>query len=59
MSSLELDTHSTAATGPVTSVSCASGAVSSAIPIFGGMPPPITWDEAAEVDPIDPRLVAG
>src|SRR4029077_3712534 len=59
MSSVELETHNTAATGPVTSISCLSGGVSSATPMPGGMPPPITCDEAAEVEPIEPRLVAG
>ena len=56
MSSLELETHSTAASGPVISVSALSGGVSSEIPIPGLMPPPITCDEAAEVEPIVPRL---
>src|SRR6266702_4458580 len=59
MSSVALDTHNTAASGPVISVSAASGGVSSEIPIPGLMPPPITCDEAAEVEPIEPRLVAG
>jgi hypothetical protein len=59
MSSLELDTHSAAAAGPVISTSCGSGGVSSVTPIPGLMPPPITCDEAADVEPIDPRLVAG
>ena len=59
MSSVELATHNTAAAGPVTSRSSSSGAVSSAIPISGGMVPPITWEDAAKVEPIDARLVAG
>ena len=36
-----------------------SGGVSSAIPMPGLMPPPITCDEAAEVEPMVPRLNAG
>ena len=59
MSSVELETHSTAATGPVISTSCGSGGVSSAIPMPGLIPPPITCEDAAEVEPIEPRLVAG
>ena len=58
MSSLELDTQNVAASGPVTSMSCGSGGVSSAIPMPGLMPPPITCEEAAEVEPIEPRLDA-
>ena len=58
MSSLELDTHSTAAIGPVISVSTESFAVSSEIPMPGLMPPPMTCDAAAEVEPIEPRLDA-
>ena len=48
-----------AASGPVTSRSCGSGGVSSEMPMFGLMPPPITCDEAAEVEPIEPRLNDG
>ena len=59
MSSLELDTQSTAASGPVISVSAGSGGVSNETPIPGLMPPPKTCDEAAEVEPIEPRLDAG
>ena len=59
MSSVELATQMTAAAGPVTSRSCASGGVSSVIPMPGGMAPPMTCDEAADVEPIEPRLVAG
>ena len=59
MSSVELDTHNTAASGPVTSMSAASGGVSSETPMPGLMPPPITCEDAAEVEPIEPRLVAG
>ena len=59
MSSVSLDTHSTAASGPVTSRSCASGGVSSATPMPGLMPPPITCEDAAEVEPMVPRLLAG
>ena len=58
MSSLVLDTHSTAASGPVISVSTESCAVSNETPMPGLMPPPITCDEAAEVEPIVPRLDA-
>ena len=36
-----------------------SGGVSSETPMPGLMPPPITCDEAAEVEPIVPRLNAG
>ena len=59
MSSVELDTQKLAASGPVISMSCGSGGVSSAMPMPGLMPPPITCDDAAEVEPIEPRLVAG
>ena len=59
MSSVELDTQKLAASGPVTSTSCGSGGVSSETPMPGLMPPPITCEEAAEVEPIEPRLVAG
>jgi len=58
MSSLELETQSTAASGPVISVSAASGIVSSESPIPGLIPPPSTCEEAAEVEPIEPRLDA-
>ena len=59
MSSLALDTQNEAASGPVISVSRSSGGVSSAMPMPGLMPPPITCEEAAEVEPIEPRLEAG
>ena len=59
MSSLSLDTWNVAASGPVISVSSASGGVDSAMPMPGLMPPPITCDEAAEVEPMVPRLNAG
>ena len=58
MSSLELDTQKVAASGPVTSTSCGNGGVSSAMPMPGLMPPPITCEDAAEVEPIEPRLEA-
>ena len=58
MSSVELDTQNTAESGPVTSVSSSIGAVSSATPMPGLMPPPITCEDAAEVEPIEPRPVA-
>ena len=58
MSSVSLDTQNVAASGPVTSMSRSSGGVSSAIPMPGLMPPPITCDEAAEVEPMEPRLEA-
>ena len=54
MSSLSLDTQNVAASGPVTSMSSASGGVASAMPMPGLMPPPITCDEAAEVEPMVP-----
>ena len=59
MSSLELDTHNTAASGPVISVSTERREVTSEMPIPGLMPPPKTCDEAADVEPIVPRLDAG
>ena len=59
MSSVSLDTWNVAASGPVISVSSASGGVSSATPMPGLMPPPITCDDAAEVEPIEPRLNDG
>ncbi len=58
MSSVELDTQSTAAIGPVISVSTESFAVSNETPMPGLMPPPMTCDAAAEVEPIEPRLDA-
>ena len=58
MSSVALDTQNVAASGPVTSTSRSSGGVSSAIPMPGLMPPPITCEEAAEVEPMEPRLEA-
>ena len=56
MSSLSLDTQNEAERGPVTSMSASIGSVSSATPMFGRMPPPpITCDDAADVEPIVPR----
>ena len=57
MSSLELDTQSTAASGPVISVSAESVTLDET-PMPGLMPPPRTCDDAAEVEPIVPRLDA-
>ncbi len=59
MSSVSLDTQNTAASGPVISVSAASGGVSNETPMPGLIPPPITCEDAAEVEPIEPRLDAG
>ena len=59
MSSDELETHMRAASGPVTSTSFGSGGVESAMPMPGLMPPPITCEEAAELEPMVPSAVAG
>ena len=58
MSSLLLDTHKVAASGPVISMSSGIGGVTRATPMPGLMPPPITCADAAEVDPIEPSPVA-
>ena len=60
MSSLSLDTQKLAISGPVISISSVIGGVCSAMPMPGLMPPPpITCDEAAEVEPIVPKLTHG
>ena len=56
---LSVDTHKTQASGPVISVSTESFVVSSATPMPGLMPPPMTCEDAAEVEPMVPRLDAG
>ena len=60
MSSVSLDTHSTRGER-AGDLECParSGGVSSAMPMPGLMPPPITCEEAAEVEPMVPRLLAG
>ena len=59
MSSVSLDTQKLAISGPVTSMSCGSGGVCSATPMPGLMPPPPITCDAAEVEPMVPRLNAG
>src|SRR5262249_16890095 len=59
MSSDSLDTQKLAASGPVISRSRGSGGVSSEMPMPGLMPPPMICDEAAEVEPMEPRLDEG
>ena len=60
MSSVSLDTQNAAASGPVTSsVLRQRRRLERQSPMPGLMPPPITCEDAAEVEPIEPRLDAG